>query len=467
MTDKNANKTHVSVVVAGHVDSGKSTTTGHLMYELGGISDRDLEKMKKVAEDMGKSSFSFAYFLDTQKAERERGITISCTTKEFFTNNYHYSIIDAPGHIDFIKNMIGGSAQADVALLMVPSDDGFIAAIKKEDLANNELAGQTRQHAKLLQLLGVKQLIVGINKMDDKIVNYSEARYKEVKDEMANMLVKCGWPKGQVEKGVPFLPISGWIGDNLFKKSEKMPWWKGVDVAIRGGGSVHVETLYEALDKMVQPPIRNRAAPLRIPLSGYMSIPGIGDIVTGRVEQGIVKAGDNVIFLPRDSTAMPCRGKVFTVEMHHKSVDIGETGFNIGMNIKGLPKEKNYKPQAGDVMILESDTTLKPAKRFTCQCQVLEHPGELKVGYTPVGFVRTAKAPLKIVEIKWRSGKETSDTKQENPPHIKSGDMCELVIEPQKPFVVEPFDKCEGLSRVAVMDSKRVTMICKVTAVEY
>lgn len=465
MADKNANKTHISIVVAGHVDSGKSTTTGHLMYELGGITDRDLEKMRKLAEDQGKGSFTFAYFLDTTKAERERGITISCTTREFFTSNYHYSIIDAPGHIDFIKNMLSGSAQADVALLMVPSDDGFIAAIKKE--TSDELAGQTRQHAKLLQLLGVKQLIVGINKMDDKIVNYSEARYKEVRDEMANMLIKCGWPKGQVEKGVPFLPISGWVGDNLFKKSDKMPWWNGTDVAIRGGGSVHVDTLYDALDKMVQQPIRNKNGPMRLPLSGFVNKPGIGDIVTGRVEQGVVTVGSSVVFLPRDTPAAPCRGKVFTIEMHHNPVEIGETGFNIGINIKGLSKDKNFKPQAGDVMILESDTTLKPAKRFTCQCQVLDHPGELKVGYTPVGFVRTAKAPLKIVEIKWRSGKETSDQKQENPPHIKSGDMCELVIEPQKPFVVEPFDKCEGLSRVAVMDSKRVTMICKVTAVEY
>merc|ERR1711966_128341 len=161
-------KTHLSLVVCGHVDAGKSTTTGHLLFELGGISEREMEKLKEKAAQLGKSSFSFAFYLDTQKDERERGVTISCTTKEFFTDKYHYTIIDAPGHRDFIKNMISGAGQADVALLMVPADKGgFEKAVAKGNRATGEIEGQTRQHSRLINLLGVEKVIVGVNKMDN------------------------------------------------------------------------------------------------------------------------------------------------------------------------------------------------------------------------------------------------------------------------------------------------------------
>merc|ERR1712170_171255 len=210
-------KTHLSLVMCGHVDAGKSTTTGHLLFELGGISEREMEKLKEKAAQLGKSSFSFAFYLDTQKDERERGVTISCTTKEFFTDKYHYTIIDAPGHRDFIKNMISGAAQADVALLMVPADGNFTTAIQKGDHKAGEVQGQTRQHARLLNLLGVKQLVVGVNKMDSDVAGYKQARYEEIRDEMRNMLIRVGWKKDFVAKSVPVLPISGWMGDNLLK----------------------------------------------------------------------------------------------------------------------------------------------------------------------------------------------------------------------------------------------------------
>ena len=188
MTDK---KDHLGLVVVGHVDAGKSTTTGHLLFKLGGLTDRQLEKLKEEASALGKDSFSFAFFMDKQKEERERGVTIACTTKEFFTDKYHYTIIDAPGHKDFIKNMISGASQADVALLMVPAKKGgFETSIQKADHKKGVVAGQTRQHANLLKLLGVEQIIVGINKMDDPSVKYSEERYNEIKEEVQNMLKK-------------------------------------------------------------------------------------------------------------------------------------------------------------------------------------------------------------------------------------------------------------------------------------
>eukprot|EP00310_Coccolithus_braarudii_P015785 CAMPEP_0183350804 /NCGR_PEP_ID=MMETSP0164_2-20130417/20896_1 /TAXON_ID=221442 /ORGANISM="Coccolithus pelagicus ssp braarudi, Strain PLY182g" /LENGTH=240 /DNA_ID=CAMNT_0025522795 /DNA_START=146 /DNA_END=864 /DNA_ORIENTATION=+ len=235
-------KDHMSIVICGHVDSGKSTTTGRLLFELGGIPEREMEKLKAEAERLGKSSFAFAFYMDRQKEERERGVTISCTTKEFFTEKWHYTIIDAPGHRDFIKNMISGAAQADVALLMVPADGNFTTAIQKGNHKAGEVQGQTRQHARLLNLLGVKQLLVGVNKMDtDTAGPYSKTRYDEVGGEMKNMLIKVGWKKEFVEKSVPVLPLSGWMGDNLNKKSANMDWWSGNDVDIEGK-KYHIDT---------------------------------------------------------------------------------------------------------------------------------------------------------------------------------------------------------------------------------
>merc|ERR1719158_1538164 len=186
-------KPHLSVVICGHVDSGKSTTTGRLLFELGGIPEREMQRLKEEAKAINKSSFAFAFYMDRCKEERERGVTIQCTTKEFFTENWHYTIIDAPGHRDFIKNMISGAAQADVGLLMVPADGNFTTAIQKGDVKSAEVQGQTRAHARLLNLLGVKQLLVGINKMDTDIASYKEERYKEISEEMIHMLVKVGW----------------------------------------------------------------------------------------------------------------------------------------------------------------------------------------------------------------------------------------------------------------------------------
>merc|ERR1711988_650797 len=235
--------------ICGHVDSGKSTTTGRLLFELGGIDERTMEKLKAEAEALGKQSFAFAFFMDRQKEERERGVTISCTTKEFFTERYHYTIIDAPGHRDFIKNMISGAAQADVCLLMVPADGNFTTAIQKGNHKAGEVQGQTRQHARLINLLGVKQLAIGVNKMDtDTAGPYSKARYDEVGGEMKNMLIRVGWKKDFVEGCVPVLPISGWMGDNLLNKSTNMDWWSGQDITTVKEEKLHVDCLLDCLE---------------------------------------------------------------------------------------------------------------------------------------------------------------------------------------------------------------------------
>ncbi|KAI8466603.1 MAG: P-loop containing nucleoside triphosphate hydrolase protein [Monoraphidium minutum] len=458
-------KQHLSIVICGHVDSGKSTTTGRLLFELGGIPERELEKLKEEAAALGKQSFAFAFYMDRQKEERERGVTIACTTKEFFTEKWHYTIIDAPGHRDFIKNMISGAAQADVCLLMVPADGNFTTAIQKGDHKAGEIQGQTRQHARLINLLGVRQLIIGVNKMDSDTAGYKQERYNEIRDEMRHMLARVGWKPDFIEKSVPIVPISGWMGDNLIKKSEKMGWWSGMEVKTIDDRTVKVETLLDALNGMVVVPERKTDAPLRVPISGAYKIKGVGDVLAGRVEQGVVKPGDEVIFLPTHTTANPCVGKVFTVEMHHKRVDKAGPGDNVGMNIKGL--DKGNMPRTGDVMILKADQTLKPCKDFTAQIQTLDIPGEVKAGYSPIGFVRCGRAACKITKINWKVGKETGGKKLDAPHALKANEMAEVVFEPCQPLVVDHFKACEGLSRIAFLDGNTAVMLGKVTAVTH
>jgi len=460
MTD---GKPHLSIVICGHVDSGKSTTTGHLLFQLGGIKERDLEKLKAEADQLGKSSFAFAFFMDRQKEERERGVTISCTTKEFFTPQWHYTIIDAPGHRDFIKNMISGAAQADVALIMVPADGNFTTAIQKGNHKAGEVQGQTRQHARLINLLGVKQVIIGINKMDCDTAGYKQSRYEEIRDEMINMMTKVGWKKDFITEHVPVLPISGWMGDNLFKESDKMPWWKGMTVKTQDGTPCEVKTLHDALDRMVKPPKRETDKPLRVPISGIYKIKGVGDVLAGRVEQGIVNKDANVLFMPSHSAGTPCEGKVFSIEMHHKRVDSANPGDNVGLNIKGLNKDN--PPRTGDVMILKTDTTLGPAKNFTAQVQTLDVPGELKRGYSPIGFVRCGRAACKISEIDFKKGKETGGKPAEHPHSLKSNEMAQVVFEPIQPLVVDSFKNCEGLSRIAFLDGNTAVMLGKIVKV--
>jgi elongation factor 1-alpha len=434
---------------------------------LGGIDEREMEKLKEEANTLGKGSFAFAFYMDRQKEERERGVTISCTLKEFFTETYHYTVIDAPGHRDFIKNMITGAAQADIALIMVPADGNFTAAIARGNHKQGEVQGQTRQHSRLINLLGCKQIAIGINKMDCDVAKYGEERYTEIKDEMINVLTKVGWKKDFIANNVAILPISGWQGDNLLKKSDNMKWWKGADVLRLGSkeDKVHVDCLLDVLDKQVVLPERDTSKSLRMPVSGVYKIQGVGDVIAGRIEQGEVTPNLLVNFLPSHTDAVPCSGKVFTIEMHHKNVPTAGPGDNVGLNVKNLNKVN--MPKVGDVMIKHDDTSFGRVEGFTAQVQILDHPGELKVGYTPVGFVRTGRAPVKMTAIDWKIGKETGGKKMPDPVSLKTNEMAQVQFEPQGPFACEGFKKCEGLGRIAIMEGNGVIMLGKVTKVKF
>lgn len=452
MTD-NANKEHLSIVVAGHVDAGKSTTTGHLIFKLGGISEREMARLQAEAEANGKSSFGFAYYMDTNKEERERGVTIQSNQKEFFTKKYHYTIIDAPGHKDYIKNMITGSATADVGLLLVPAEKGgFESAIAKADAKLGVEEGQTRQHARLLYLLGVDQIIVGINKMDS--CGWSEDRYNEIKDEFVKMLQQVGYKP----KKVPFIPYSGFHGDNLVEKTDKAPWYKGWTANVNPKKAVTGFTLYDALEDFIKPPKRLPDAPLRMPVSNIYNVKGVGQIIAGTVEQGTIRPGDIVGIAPAGLTGK----RIFSIEQHKKVLDHAGPGNSVGMSIRGLEKDDKVSP--GDIIYLEKEGALKPVKTFTAMVAVQEHPGVLKPGYTPIIFSRTAKVACRMTKILWKQSKKTGDQKVENATELSQYENAEVEFEPQQPLFVEPFEKVAALGRIAVMDSNRLKMLGKVTA---
>jgi len=419
-------KVHINIVVIGHVDSGKSTTTGHLIYKCGGIDKRTIEKFEKEAHEMGKGSFKYAWVLDKLKAERERGITIDIALWKFETQKYDFTIIDAPGHRDFIKNMITGTSQADVAILIIASPAGeFEAGISKN--------GQTREHALLAFTLGVKQLIVCANKMDEKTVNYSQARFEEIVNEVSNFIKKIGYNP----KTVPFVPISGWTGDNMLEKSPNMPWWKG-------------PTLLEALDS-VTPPVRPKEKPLRVPLQDVYKIGGIGTVPVGRVETGTLKPGAIVTFAPVGITT-----EVKSVEMHHEQLQEAFPGDNIGFNIKNVAvKDIRRGFVAGD----SKDDPPAETGVFNAQVIVLNHPGQIHAGYAPVVDCHTAHIACKwqtiISKIDRRSGKVL----EEAPKFVKSGDAAMVDLVPQKPMCVEAFGVYPPLGRFAVRDMRQTVAV--------
>lgn len=431
-------KLHINVVVIGHVDAGKSTTTGHLIYKCGGIDKRTVEKYEKEAAEMGKGSFKYAWVLDKLKAERERGITIDIALWKFETKVYEITVIDAPGHRDFIKNMITGTSQADCAVLIVAACTGeFEAGIAKN--------GQTREHALLAYTLGVKQLIVGVNKMDNTTPKYSETRFKEIVKEVSGYVKRIGYNP----KTVPFVPISGWVGDNMLEPGENMKWYKGWSVE-RKEGSAKGITLFEALDSIL-PPKRPTDLALRLPLQDVYKIGGVGTVPVGRIETGVLKPNMVVRFSP-----VQIDTEVKSVEMHHTQLVEGLPGDNVGFNVKNVTI-KDIK--RGMVC---SDAKKDPAcgaKEFKAQVIVLNHPGEIRAGYTPVLDCHTAHIACKFYEILQKIDRRSGKVIEENPPMVKSGDACIVNMQPSKPMCVEPFAAYAPLGRFAVRDMRQTVAV--------
>lgn len=404
-----AEKEHINLVFIGHVDSGKSTSVGRVLYETGAITEQALKKLKDEAEKLGKATFEFAYVMDTVKEERERGLTIDVSHKEFKTQKHHFTIIDAPGHKDFVKNMITGTSQADAAVLVVSAKDG--------------VEPQTKEHAFLAKVLGISQLVVSINKMD--AISYDEVKYNAVRSEAKKLLEGIGFKADKIL----YIPISAYKGDNITKKSENMKWYPG-------------KTLVETIDEFVAPP-KPTDKPLRLPIQDVFSITGHGTVPVGRVETGVMKPGMMVVVSPSGA-----KGEVKKIEMHHQELKEAVPGDNVGFNLKGVDKKDIRR---GDVVgSVDSPPTV--VEEFKAQVVVLNHPTAISVGYTPVFHIHTAQFAGKVSEIVEKKDPKTGQVLQAKPDFIKTGDVAIIKIKPLKPIVVEKFQEFPPLGRFAIRD---------------
>ncbi|KAJ3341744.1 translation elongation factor EF-1 alpha [Entophlyctis luteolus] len=436
-------KLHVNVVVIGHVDSGKSTTTGHLIYKCGGIDKRTIEKFEKEANDAGKGSFKYAYVMDKLKAERERGITIDISLWKFETPKFYVTVIDAPGHRDFIKNMITGTSQADCAILIIAAGTGeFEAGISKD--------GQTREHALLAFTLGVRQLIVAINKMDT--TKWAEDRYNEIVKEVSGFIKKVGYNP----KTVPFVPISGWHGDNMLEASENMPWFKGWTKETKAGAATG-KTLLQAIDA-IEPPSRPTDKPLRLPLQDVYKIGGIGTVPVGRVESGVIKPGMVVSFAPVGVST-----EVKSVEMHHEQLAEGLPGDNVGFNVKNVSVKDIRR---GNVASDAKNDPAREAGSFVAQVIVLNHPGQIAAGYSPVLDCHTAHIACKFAELQEKIDRRTNKKLEDSPKFVKSGDVAIVKMIPSKPMCVETYQEYPPLGRFAVRDMRQTVAVGVIKSVE-
>ena len=404
-----AEKTHINLAVVGHIDHGKSTLIGRLLHDTGAIEKHVIEKYKKEAEAKGKGTFEFAWVMDSLREERDRGITIDVAHRRFDTDKYYFTIVDCPGHRDFVKNMITGASQADAAILVVDAKDGVQA--------------QTKEHVFLSKTLGINQVIVAINKMDS--VKYSEDRFKEVKKEVSSLLKMVNYKTDKMS----FIPVSAYKGDNIVKLSDNIPWYKDL-------------TILKALDTIEKPgmPVD---LPLRLPVQDVYTISGVGTVPVGRVETGRMKKGDKVIFQPADIV-----GEIKSIEMHHEELPEALPGDNIGFNVRGVARKDLRR---GDVCG-HLDTPPTVAEEFTAQIVILQHPTAVTVGYTPVFHCYTTQVACTFIELQKKLDPKTGQVVEENPTFLKSGDAAIVTIRPTRPFVIERAKDIPQLGRFAVRD---------------
>jgi len=409
-----AKKPNINVVFVGHVDHGKSTTIGRLMYDAGIIPEQELQKLKEEAQKVGKVGFEFAFVMDKFKEERERGVTIDLSYKKLMTNKYSVTIIDAPGHKDFVKNMITGASQADAAFLTVAAKEG--------------VQPQTKEHLWLLRTMGVQQVNVNVNKMD--AVEYKEEAYKKTVADVSVILKQVGINPEKVH----FLAISAFKGDNIVKKSANMPWYKG-------------PTLMEMFD-LLEEPKKSTTLPMRMPLQDVYEITGIGVVPVGKIETGVMKVGQKVIILPGRS-GKGVAGEIKTIEMHHEAMSEAIAGDNVGINIKGIGKKDVAR---GDV-VCDAAKPATIAEEFTAQIAVINHPTVIAKGYTPVFHVHTAQVPCQFMEIVKKIDPKTGQASTEKVDFLKNGDVAVVRLKPMGNLVIEKQVDNPNMSRFAIRDA--------------
>jgi elongation factor 1-alpha len=407
-------KPTMNIVFVGHVDHGKSTCVGRLMYDSGIIPEQEMKKLREEAVRQGKVGFEFAYVMDKVKEERERGVTIDLSYQKLITPKRQITVIDAPGHKDFVKNMITGASQADAAFLTIAAKEG--------------VQPQTKEHLWLLRTMGVQQIAVSINKMDT--VDYKEDAFNKVKSEVSILLKGVGI---NPEKTV-FLAVSGLMGDNIYKKSEKMAWYKG-------------PTIFEQFD-LFDEPKKPTDLPMRMPIQDVYEITGIGTVPVGKIETGIMKVGQKIKILPGRS-GRGIDGEVKSIEMHHEQFTEAPAGFNVGVNIRGIGKKDIAR---GDV-ICDAAKPATMVEEFTAQIAVINHPTVIAKGYTPVFHVHTAQVPCQFMEIVHKIDPTSGQPMPGKVDFIKNGDVAIVKLKPMGNLVLEKSSVNPHMARFAIRDA--------------
>lgn len=433
-----AKKEHINLAIIGHVDHGKSTAIGHFLVDIGTVPEREIKDYREEAKDVGRESWMYAWVLDKLKEERKRGLTVDLGYYDFETDEYHFTIVDAPGHRDFIKNMITGASQADAAILVV-------SAKPNEFEAGFDRGGQTREHAILAQTLGINNLIVAISKMDSDVVNYNQEKYEDVKSALEGFL---GKNLGFDLETVPFVPISGLEGDNLSEPSENMPWYDG-------------PTLKEALDTYIEPPPDLSENPLRLPVQKVYQVKGVGTVAAGRVESGILKSKDEITIFPGDKKTI-----AQSIEMHHDELDEATTGDNVGVNVKGLGQDDIKR---GDVIVhRDHPPPVIGGKKgtFIGRARIVRHPSAISPGYSPVLHSHTLQVSCEFEDIIKKFDSATGETLEENPDFIKQGDGALVRFRPKEEVVLEEYEKNPPLGRFAIRDMGELVAVGVVQKIE-
>ncbi len=418
-------KPHLNLVFIGHVDHGKSTLVGRTLFETGEIKDHIIEEYKKEAEEKGKGTFAYAWAMDQLAEERERGITIDVMHKRFDTDKYYFTIIDAPGHQDFVKNMITGTSQADAAVLVISAPEGVMA--------------QTREHTFLARTLGVDQIVVAINKMDATKPEFDENRFKEVRDEVTQLLKSVGYKDEQFD----VIPTSALKGDNITKAGEQIGWWDG-------------KSFLEAINNFKEPekPVQKS---LRLPVQDVYTITGIGTVPVGRIETGTMQPGDKVTFMPANVS-----GEIKSIEQHHEEVPKAGPGDNVGFNVRGVGKNDIRR---GDVCGSANDPPTV-AETFTARIIVIDHPSVVTAGYTPVFHAHTAQVACTFLELQKKLDSKTGEVKEENPDFLKTGEAAIVKVKPTRNLSIETVEDFSELGRFAIRDMGKTVAAGQVIDIE-
>jgi elongation factor 1-alpha len=404
----------MNVVFVGHVDAGKSTTIGQLFFQSGNLSEQEMKKLREEAEKHGKVGFEFAYFMDTIKEERERGVTIDLNYKKILTQNFEVTVIDAPGHRDFVKNMITGASQADAAFLVISAPSG--------------VQEQTKEHLWLLRTMGVKNVAILVNKMD--MVDYAEDKFNAIKKDAGDLLKSVGFNP----EATAFIAASSLQGEGIFKKTEKMSWYKG-------------PTVLEQIDKFPAPE-KPTGLPMRMAIQDVYEISGIGTVPVGKVETGVMKPGQKIVIIP-GRTGTGVQGEIKSIEAHHEQLPEAEAGDNVGVSIRGIGKKDVAR---GDV-ICDASSPAKIVEEFTAQIAVINHPTVIAKGYTPVFHVHTAQVPCQFVELVSKLDPRTGQVAQENPDFLKNGDVAIVRLKPIGNLVLETAEDNPHMARFAIRDA--------------